>query len=146
MKRRWRQELRRELAFPKSTRAFSSIPFIRSGSGSPASSPSSPMRSSAVRAARIGRACFSAKASSKNVLARQISKQLNNRRNRDNYFTTSLTADNAIFVERLVAHFSNDKINKKIYNNHLRKKQLPECFGSILYLIEAKILAKYSGS
>ena len=104
------------------------------------------MRSSAVRAARIGRACFSAKASSKNVLARQISKQLNNRRNRDNYFTTSLTADNAIFVERLVAHFSNDKINKKIYNNHLRKKQLPECFGSILYLIEAKILAKYSGS
>ena len=40
--------------------------------------------------------------------------QLNNRRNRDNYFITSLSAHNAIFVERLIAHFTNQKMNKKV--------------------------------
>lgn len=51
----------------------------------------------------------------------ETAEQLNNRRNRDNYFTTSFTAHNAIFVERLVAHFSNEKLNKKVYNSHIRQ-------------------------
>lgn len=51
----------------------------------------------------------------------ETAEQLNNRRNRDNYFTTSLSAHNAIFVERLVAHFTNEKLNKKVYDSHVRQ-------------------------
>ena len=50
----------------------------------------------------------------------ETAEKLNNRRSRDNYFTTSLSAHNAIFVERLVAHFTNQKMNKKVYNSHIR--------------------------
>lgn len=53
----------------------------------------------------------------------ETAEQLNNRRNRDNYFTTSLTAHNAVFVERLVAHFTNQKLNNKVYSSHIRQVQ-----------------------
>ena len=51
----------------------------------------------------------------------EIAEQLNNRRNRDNYFTTSLTPHNAVFIERLVAHFTNQKLNNKIYDTRTRQ-------------------------
>lgn len=51
----------------------------------------------------------------------ETAEQLNNRRNRDNYFTTSMNAHNAVFVERLVTHFCNERINGKIFEKHRRK-------------------------
>ena len=51
----------------------------------------------------------------------ETAEQLNNRRNRDNYFTTSLTPHNAVFIERLVAHFTNQKLNNRIYDAHTRQ-------------------------
>ena len=51
----------------------------------------------------------------------ETAEQLNNRRNRDNYFTTSLTPHNAVLIERLVAHFTNQKLNNKIYDTHTRQ-------------------------
>lgn len=51
----------------------------------------------------------------------ETAEQLNNRRNRDNYFTTSLSPHNSIFVERLVIHYNNIKVNGKILHNHRRQ-------------------------
>lgn len=51
----------------------------------------------------------------------ETAEQLNNRRNRDNYFTTSLTAHNSVFLERLTAHYSNEKTNKRIIESHRRQ-------------------------
>ena len=48
----------------------------------------------------------------------ETAEQLNNRRNRDNYFTTSLTAHNSVFVEQLATHFANKKMNKRITISH----------------------------
>ena len=51
----------------------------------------------------------------------ETAEQLNNRRNRDNYFTTSLTAHNSVFVERLATHFNNDKVNRRVTISHRRQ-------------------------
>ena len=51
----------------------------------------------------------------------ETAEQLNNRRNRDNYFTTSLTAHNSVFVERLATHFNNEKENKHVIAIHNRQ-------------------------
>lgn len=51
----------------------------------------------------------------------ETAEHLNNRRNRDNYFTTSLSPHNSVFIERLVTHFSNTKVNARILHNHRRQ-------------------------
>ena len=57
----------------------------------------------------------------------ETAEQFNNRRNRDNYFTTSLTAHNSVFVERLATHFNNEKINRRVMISHSRQVNMYLC-------------------
>ena len=57
----------------------------------------------------------------------ETAEQFNNRRNRDNYFTTSLTAHNSVFVERLATHFNNEKINRWVMISHSRQVNIYLC-------------------
>ena len=57
----------------------------------------------------------------------ETAEQFNNRRNRDNYFTTSLTAHNSVFVERLATHFNNQKINRRVMISHSRQVNIYLC-------------------
>ncbi|XP_046844968.1 uncharacterized protein LOC124452541 [Xenia sp. Carnegie-2017] len=65
----------------------------------------------------------------------ETAEQLNNRRNRDNYFTTSLTAHNSVFMERLATHFSNEKLNQRIINTHRKQFGMAMSFNSFGQLI-----------
>ncbi|XP_046854054.1 uncharacterized protein LOC124447202 [Xenia sp. Carnegie-2017] len=65
----------------------------------------------------------------------ETAEQLNNRQNRDNYFTTSLTAHNSVFMERLATHFSNEKLNQRIINTHRKQFGMAMSFNSFGQLI-----------
>ena len=57
----------------------------------------------------------------------EVMEHINNIMNKNNYFTTQMSATNAIFVQRLSMEFSNETKNQKTTSFHQQKVSLRKC-------------------